>query len=302
LQASGAGVDVSANADASGPAFEAITIRPTSVNNEQRMFGIQFAASGRLAFSSMALKSLVMFAYSDPQEMLQVDGRPKWAETDQFDINAQVDKADMPGWDKLSDYAQRMDRLQPLMRTLLEQRFKLKGHTAMVSTPVYVLVQAKGGSKLKEVPKPTAAELQEDEKRQQANKAPDPPQLGLDVTPTGWIGHAVKIQELMGGLGYALSAQDKPMVDQTGLTSYYDMALKIIKQENGPTPAQQVEEQLGLRLESRNVPMKTFVIDSVEKPTIDAAGDSKAMPVVAPAPAPPLHIHFDVCLVETMHS
>jgi uncharacterized protein (TIGR03435 family) len=242
-----------------------------------------------------------MFAYSDPQEMLQVDGRPKWAETDQFDINAQVDKADMPGWDKLSG-AQRMDRVRPLLQTLLEQRFKLKGHTAMVSTPVYVLVQAKGGSKLKEVPKPTAAELQEDEKRRQANTAADPPQLGLSVSTTGWVAHAVKIPESTGVLGYALGAQDKPILDQTGLTGYYDFTLKVIKQEGGPTPAQQVEEQLGLRLESRNVPMKTFVIDSVEKPTIDAAGDSKAMPVVAPAPAPPLHIHFDVCLVETMHS
>ena len=60
------------------------------------------------------------------------------------------------------------------------------------------------------------------------------------------------------------------MVDQTGLTGYYDLALKIIKQENGPTPAQQVEAQLGLKLESRNVPMKAFVIDSAEKPVADA--------------------------------
>jgi uncharacterized protein (TIGR03435 family) len=224
--------------------------------------------------------------------MLQVDGRPKWAETDQFDINAQVDKADMPGWDKLSG-AQRMDRVRPLLQTLLEQRFKLKGHTAMVSTPVYVLVQAKGGSKLKEVPKPTAAELQEDEKRRQANTAADPPQLGLSVSTTGWVAHAVKIPESTGVLGYALGAQDKPILDQTGLTGYYDFTLKVIKQEGGPTPAQQVEEQLGLRLEPRNVPMNTFVIESAEKPTVDAVEEAAAIPVET-APAPPPHIHFDV--------
>jgi uncharacterized protein (TIGR03435 family) len=180
------------------------------------------------------------------------------------------------------------------LQTLLKQRFKLKEHTATVSTPVYVLEQTKGGSKLKEVPKPTSAELQEDEKRREANKATDPPQFGLDVTPTGWTGHAVKIQELMGGLGYALSSWDKPMLDQTGLTGYYDLTLSLIKQEGGPTREQQVEEQLGLRLEARNVPMRTFVIDSVEKPTMDGASATAPSPVATPAPPPPPHIHFDV--------
>jgi uncharacterized protein (TIGR03435 family) len=220
-----------------------------------------------------------------------VEGGPQWAGTDPFDISAQVAKADMSGWDKLSD-AERMDRVRPLLQTLLAQRFQLKGHTATISTPVYVLVQAKGGSKLKEVPAPTAAELQADEARQKANKASDPPQLGLDVTPTGWVGHAVKIQELMGGLGYALSAQDKRMLDQTGLTGYYDFTLKVIKQEGGPTPAQQVEQQLGLRLESRTVPMETFVIESAEKPKVDAGEDLALMPAMEAAPPP--HIHFDV--------
>ena len=288
-QAQGAGVDVAANA---GPAFETVTIRPTIVKDGQ-MYGIQFTATGRVVLSSTALKSLVMFAYGNAQEMQLVDGGPKWAESDQFDINAQMDKADMQDWDKLSG-AQRMERMRPLLQTLLEQRFKLKGHTATISTPVYVLVQAKGGSKLKEVPAPTLAELQEDEQRRQTNKASDPPQFGLDVTPAGWVGHAVKVQELMGGLGYALSAWDKPMLEQTGLTGYYDLALKIIKQENGPTPEQQVEQQLGLRLEARNVPMKTFVIDSAERPTIDPAGDLTATPVAAPAAVAPPHIHFDV--------
>ena len=115
-----------------------------------------------------------------------------------------------------------------------------------------------------------------------------------DVTPTGWTGHAVKIQELMGGLGYALSSWDKPMLDQTGLTGYYDLSLSLIKQERGPTLEQQVEEQLGLRLDARNVPITTFVIDSVEKPTLDAASATVPAPVATPAPPPPPHIHFDV--------
>ena len=200
----------------------------------------------------MPLKPLVMIAYGDTHEMRLVDGGPKWAETDPFDMNAQVDKADLPDWDKLTG-APRLDRMRPLLQTLREQRFKLKEHTATISTPVYVLEQAKGGSKLKEVPAPTPAELQGDQRRREANKPTDPPQLGLDVTLTGWVGHGVKVEELAGGLGYALTAEDKPLLNQTGLTGYYDFTLSLIKQEGGPTREQQMEEQLGLRLEARNV-------------------------------------------------
>jgi uncharacterized protein (TIGR03435 family) len=281
-----------ANAASPDPAFASINIRPANTDAQNRNYGIQFMASGGLTFSSMPLKSLVTFAYGDGREMQLVDGGPKWADSDQFDIHAQLDKSDMPAWEKLPG-PQRMEFLRSRMQTMLQQRFKLKGHTAKISTPANVLVQAKGGSKLKEVPAPTPAELQDDQKRRQANKPSDPPQLGLDVTPVGWVGHAVKIQELMGALGYALSAQDKPLLDQTGLTGYYDLALKIIKQEDGPSPAQQVEEQLGLRFDARNVPIKKFVIDSAEKPTIDAVEESTATPVEA-LPPPPPHIHFDV--------
>src|SRR6201999_2462862 len=98
----------------------------------------------------------------------------------------------LPTWEKLPD-DQRMDRLRSLMQTMLQQRFNLKGHTATISTPAYVLVQAKGGSKLKQAPAPTPAELQQDQQRRMANKPSDPPQFGLDVTPVGWVGHAVTI-------------------------------------------------------------------------------------------------------------
>jgi uncharacterized protein (TIGR03435 family) len=282
-----------ANAAPPGPAFSSVSIRPANTDAQGQRYGMQFAPAGRVIFFSTPLKSLVMMAYAAPQKQQIVQGGPKWVESDIFDINAQLDKADSADWDKLS-VPQRIERVRPVLQTLLEQRFKLKGHTATISTPVYVLEQARGGSKLKEVPAPTPAEFQEDQQRRQADKPTDPRVFGLDVTPTGWTGHAVKIQELMGGLGYALSAWDKPMLDQTRLTGYYDLTLSLIKQEGGPTLEQQVEEQLGLRLDARNVPMTTFVIDSVEKPTMDAASAPAPAPVATPAPPPPPHIHFDV--------
>jgi len=270
------------------PVFATVTIRPTNVKDDRRQYGIELPATGRVVFSSTGLKWLVMLGYGSMQKVERVQGGPPWTDSDQFDISAQVDPADMAGWDKLS-FPDRMDRMAPMVQTLLEQRFQLKGHTAMVTTPVYVLEQAKGGSKLHQVPAPTAAELQA---QQQTDSEPtDTPQLGLRVSPAGWVGHAVKIPEIVGALGYVVGLQDKPLLNQTGLTGYYDLTLKVVKQENGPTPEQQMEQQLGLRLEPRNVSMNTYVIDSVEKPTMDA-GIVIASSPVGPPPLP--HIHFDV--------
>jgi bla regulator protein blaR1 len=282
-----------ANAVAPGPGFASVTIRPTNMTAQgQRLYGTQLDASGHVVFSSLPLKSLVMIAYADQQKQQLVDGGPKWTESDLFDINAQVGKADLPDWEKLS-VSQRFEHVRPLLQTLLEQRFKLKEHAATISTPVYVLERAKGGSKLKEVPAPTPAEIKAASEPEPNGQPTDTPRIGINVSNTGWVGHAVSIQELSNWLSYALGAQDKPVVDQTGLTGYYDLTLSLIKQEGGPTREQQVEEQLGLRLNARNVPMRTFVIDSVEKPTLDAAGASTLSVVAEPAPPPP-HVHFEV--------
>ncbi len=117
-------------------------------------FGTKVAPSGRLSVSAMTLKNLV-WAYVGTAKAGMVEGGPKWAETDNYDIEAKMDDADMGGWEKLSD-RERMERMRPLLRALLEERFKLKIHTETRVTPVYALVVAKGGVKMKEVPSPPA--------------------------------------------------------------------------------------------------------------------------------------------------
>jgi uncharacterized protein (TIGR03435 family) len=38
---------------------------------------------------------------------------------------------------------------------------------------------------------------------------------------------------------------------------------------DAPTKEQQIEEQLGLRMESRKAPITVYVVDAAEKPTLD---------------------------------
>src|ERR1019366_1280672 len=207
-----------ADLDALGHGFEVATVKLANRNDGRRWFGTEVAPSGRVTVSAVSLKSLVWYAYVGTQKTGLVEGGPKWAETDEYDIEAKLDESDMAGWDKLSDQA-RMERVRPQLRALLVERFGLKVHSEMKVTPVYALVQAKGGVKMKEVGAP------------------------------------------LGQIGYEIGANDKMMVDETGLDGhYYDFSIKLTKDKEGLTVEQQIEDGLGLRVEERKVPMKTYVI------------------------------------------
>ena len=63
-----------------------------------------------------------------------------------------------------------------------------------------------------------------------------------------------------------LSQFNKPTADNTGLTGKYDFKLTW-NDDEGPTLANAIQEQLGLRLQSQKVPVTYIIIDSAQKPT-----------------------------------
>jgi uncharacterized protein (TIGR03435 family) len=259
---------VAADSDALGHGFEVATVKLANRNDGRHWFGTKVAPSGRFSVSSMTLSGLVWAAYVGTQKTGRVEGGPKWVETDAYDIEAKLDESDMAGWDKLSD-KERMERVRPELRTLLVERFGLKLHTEVRVTPVYALVVAKGGVKMKEVEAPPAnADPQDEEQRMRSNKPLDgPPVGGFMLSDKGWVGHAVEVRGLVGQIRYNIGATDKMMVDATGLDGhYYDFAIKLSKDKDGPTVEQQIEDGLGLRVDERKVSMKTYVIDGAEKP------------------------------------
>jgi uncharacterized protein (TIGR03435 family) len=249
-----------------GRGFEVATVRLADPKDGRRWFGTKMAPSGRVTVSDMTLNSLVWFAYVGTQKAQKVDGGPKWAGTDQWDIEAKLDDADMAGWDKLSDQ-ERMARARPAMRALLAERFGLKVHTETKVTSVYALVQAKGGVKMKEVEVPPANVDPEDEKNRDKKAEDGPPAGGFMMSDKGWVGHAVQVRYLTGQIAYEVGAEDKIMVDESGLDGrYYDFSMKLTDEKDGPTKEQQIEDGLGLRVEERKVPVTTYVIDEAVRP------------------------------------
>jgi bla regulator protein BlaR1 len=259
-----------AAAEASDHTFEVATIRPANRNDGRHFFGFRLVAAGRYSASAVSLQSLVWNAYVGGQTMQRVEGGPAWAKSDQFDLNAKLDDADMVGWDKLTD-GQRRDRVRPLLRNLLEQRFKLKMHTEMTLTPVYALVQAKGGAKMKEVSAP--APIEGDPIEAMTKQIAENPTQALpgNIMCTGntCTGVAVKMEGAVGQIGGSAHA-DRIVIDDTGLKGYYDFKFTQ-PSYNAPDAMAHVEDDLGLKFESRKVMMKTYVIDSAEKPSVDGS-------------------------------
>jgi uncharacterized protein (TIGR03435 family) len=225
-----------------------------------RITGDMFEAHG------MSLESLVWYAYADdgPQRKL-VSGGTGWIGSQQWDITAKIDD---PSFDGLSN-KERTDRMRPMVKALLEERFHLKLHTEIRSTSVYALVQAKGGAKVKEVPAPP--EMQGDYMEAMKRYREENPGKGY---PGSFIcsenvctATAVTISALLGQLQYATHA-DRMLIDETGLQGHYDLKFRNPGRDDDDALAE-VEEDLGIKLEPRKVDLTTYVIDSAEKPSND---------------------------------
>jgi uncharacterized protein (TIGR03435 family) len=145
-----------------------------------------------------------------------------------------------------------------MLQTLLEDRFKLAFHRETKDLPVYVLAVGKDGPKMK--------------------KSADDEQYSLAVTDGKWTvshlgmdGLAVRLSRVLG----------RTVVDQTGLPGTFNFALEWsrdlvsppaggrgpVLQSGGPSIFTAVQEQLGLKLESRKHATEMLIIYNVERPS-----------------------------------
>jgi len=131
-----------------------------------------------------------------------------------------------------------------MLRQLLADRFKLQFHTVPKELSGYALTVGKNGHKMKP---------------------------GFGEIPNIWA-HDYRMSAKntpMSGLAWLLSTTLRaPVVDQTGLKGGYAFSF------SQPTPFDPsppsiftvLQEELGLRLESTEVPVDVIVIDHAEKP------------------------------------
>lgn len=180
----------------------------------------------------------------------QLSGLPGWVDSDHYDVQAKTDDETTAAWKKMSR-SERAQQYSLLLQSLLVERCQLKFHRETRQLPVYELVIAKGGLKIKE---PAATD-----------------QGSRIMTGTGqFTGQSVTIESLVSNLSGEVG---RYTIDKTGLgDKKFDITLKWTPDEQrgtaeaGPSIFTAVEEQLGLKLVSSKGPVEVVVIDRMEKP------------------------------------
>src|SRR4051794_9597957 len=121
--------------------FEVATVRPSGPPAPGAPpVGIHIDGS-QASMRFLSLVDYILTAYNIKKH--QISG-PEWMATERYNIQAKLPDGVASG--------EAREKMREMLQVLLEQRFKLKSHYETRELPVYALVLAKGGSKLKESP------------------------------------------------------------------------------------------------------------------------------------------------------
>ena len=189
---------------------------------------------GRLVLNNTHIKQLIAVAYE--VQGVRIEGGPAWIGTVQFQIQA---KAEDP------EASEAQVRL--MLRTLLADRFGLRMHRETRMLTNYSLHAAPGGAK---VP------LAQKEGVDRCDRVRDGTKYELTC-------QHIEIQTLANALAVLLRG---PVVDQTGLTGFYDFTLSWEGDDTYAAVPDAVEK-FGLKLETKKTPTEVLVIDSVDRPS-----------------------------------
>ena len=130
---------------AQSPAFDVVSIKPDRVGDPRNM-RIQILPGGRVSATAIPPLVLLGYAYDIPMNpSSRVSGVPDWAIRERYDVEAKAAGGAVPA--ALSATEVRA-RIQPMVRALLADRFKLAMRTEQKEMTVYALTVANGGAKM----------------------------------------------------------------------------------------------------------------------------------------------------------
>jgi uncharacterized protein (TIGR03435 family) len=217
--------------------FEAVSIHlvdPHAAGDGSRSSLSSFPAN-LFTTKSLPLTFLIQIAYNI-ESADYIAGMPGWMDSQEYDISAKVE----------GDRQLTLEQMRPMLQHLLEQRFHLAFHRETRMTSGFEMVVAKGGSKLK------------------ASQGEGKP--FAQILSNRIDGGHMDVEHIAGVLAHRAG---QPVVDKTGLKGDYDFTVSYAPANDAssslPDFFTALQEQLGLKLESRKVPVDFLVIDHVEK-------------------------------------
>lgn len=292
------------------PSFEVASIKPNPSGSgftTIRVAGLG-APKDRFMATDITIKSLILWAWAPgttrPLPDDQVVGGPSWINSDRYDIDAKLEDSQIGALEKLAPW-DRSAQVKLMVQSLLAERLKLVlNYDTTAPRPVYALVVAKGGPKMKDDPAPSeAASCIPPAPGTFPMPPPPPPPPGTSSTapqgpatpPRAGVslmrlrpGEIVACSIPMSDLARSLQQElGLPVLDRTGLKGNYSYDLKWTPEANspgampGPPPDTEpatpdasgpsiftaVQEQLGLKLESTKSSEEAITIIHIEKPS-----------------------------------
>jgi uncharacterized protein (TIGR03435 family) len=240
------------------PAFDAASVKPSPAG--QRGYSLPPPTHGTLTLKNVTLKQLVVEAYQIQE--FQVTGGPTWFDSARYDVTARA----------ATNVGKR--EVYQMLQALLADRFQLTIRRETRALPMYELALGKSGVKIHLSP--------------DAGDCPDLQAQTRDHPCGGFsirnrrevIGERVSMQQLADTLSFFVS---RTVLDKTGLKGVFDVKLSwtpdegqrrgqespdaAATDETGPSIITALQEQAGLKLESKKGPVEVLVIDRAEKAT-----------------------------------
>lgn len=229
------------------PSFDVASIKPSQILREGGRGGRRErieAPPGSLIMGSVRFSTLVRWAYDVLD--YQVTG-PGWINDERYDLSA-----------KAADPVAEPE-LRKMLQSLLAERFRLTIHRQTREMNAYVIVIGKNGPKMQ----------------------PSQTQGESSIRPNGVMGVVAERADLREMLSMLSQALQAPVIDQTGLKGRYDFKVDMspyitpeMLSAKGPPDIAGIaiialQEQLGLKMESKKVPVEMIIVDRAEKTPVE---------------------------------
>ena len=248
------------------PTYDAVSIKPNksgSGNTSTNSHADTFQAT------NVSIKQLLVSAYGIREGL--ISGLAAWAESARYDIHAKISDYD-PALTRDHTPEQSRRLFQAMLAVMLEERFHVKVHTELKTIPIYELILAKDGLKLKPSPPATALTSEQTSAAPKADLGRGGLSFRASNSTVEINARAVTLSSLADSLSDML---DRTVSDKTGVTGEFDLHLRFTSDNAAQPPLDDappflftaIQEQLGLKLQPAKGPVDTLVLDHVEQPT-----------------------------------